>query len=152
MLYPVYKGTYERPDGTKRSAPSLTSNYRDHVIMWAKDASRAIDYAETRTWTMKSWLTMASWGAELGGIIPATDPRIRVCVFALGGLLYQRTFSEVDNINFPFSRETACVDVEWPVRLHVSGRIILGRLFSTVGLAQRPEKTSSLRHQPQSSA
>lgn len=102
MLYPVCKGTYERPDGTNRSAPSLTSNYRDHVIMWAKDASRAIDYAETRPDLDHEKLAYYgfSWGAELGGIISATDPRIRVCIFALGGLLYQRPFPEIDNINF----------------------------------------------------
>jgi len=90
VLDPVYKGTYERPDGTKKSAPS------------AKDASRAIDYAETRPDLDHEKLPYCgfSCGADLGGIIPATDPRIRVCIFALGGLLYQRPLPEVDNINF----------------------------------------------------
>ena len=48
VLYPVYKGTYERGDGMESDVANTTSDWRDHVIMWAKDASRAIDYAETR--------------------------------------------------------------------------------------------------------
>jgi dienelactone hydrolase len=102
VLYPVYKGTYERADDTKGSGPYLTSTYRDHVIMWAKDASRAIDYAETRPDLDHQKLAYYgySWGSGLGGIILAVEPRIRVCVFALGGLDFQRLLPEVDNINF----------------------------------------------------
>jgi eukaryotic-like serine/threonine-protein kinase len=102
VLYPVYKGTYERADDTKGSGPYLTSTYRDHVIMWAKDASRAIDYAETRPDLDHQKLAYYgySWGSGLGGIILAVEPRIRVCVFALGGLDFQRPLPEVDNINF----------------------------------------------------
>jgi eukaryotic-like serine/threonine-protein kinase len=102
VLYPVYKGTYERPDGTKGSGPYPTSTYRDHVIMWAKDALRAIDYTETRPDLDHGKLAYYgySWGSGLGGIIPAVDPRIRVCIFALGGLDFQRPLPEVDNINF----------------------------------------------------
>jgi dienelactone hydrolase len=86
----------------KRSAPTLTRSNRDHVIMWAKDASRAIECAETRPDLDREKLAYYgfSWGAELGGIIPATEPRIRVCILALGGPLYQRALPEADNINF----------------------------------------------------
>ena len=102
VLYPVYKGTYERADGTKGSGPYATSNYRDHVIMWAKDASRAIDYAETRPDLDHEKLAYYgySWGSGLGAIILAVEPRIRVGVFALGGLDFVRPFPEVDTVNF----------------------------------------------------
>ena len=70
--------------------------------MWAKDASRAIDYAETRPDLDHEKLAYYgySWGSGMGGIILAVEPRIRVCVFALGGLDFQRALPEVDNINF----------------------------------------------------
>jgi serine/threonine protein kinase len=102
VLYPVYKGTYEREDGTKGSGPYRTSNYRDHVIMWAKDASRAIDYAETRPDLDHEKLAYYgySWGSGLGAIILAVEPRVRVGVFALGGLDFVHPFPEVDNVNF----------------------------------------------------
>jgi cephalosporin-C deacetylase-like acetyl esterase len=102
VLYPVYKGTYERGDGFESDVASMTSDWRDHVIMWAKDASRAIDYAETRPDLDHNKLAYYgySWGAEMGGIVPAVEPRIKVCVFALGGLDFHRSLPEVDTINF----------------------------------------------------
>ena len=79
-----------------------SSTWRDHVIMWAKDASRAIDYAETRPELEHGKIAFFgySWGAEMGAIIPAVEPRIKVCILALGGLDFQRSLPEVDTINF----------------------------------------------------
>jgi formylglycine-generating enzyme required for sulfatase activity/dienelactone hydrolase len=102
VLYPVYKSTYERGDGMESDVANTTSDWRDHVIMWVKDASRAIDYAETRPELDHNKLAYYgySWGAEMGGIVPAVEPRIKVCVFALGGLDFHRSLPEVDTINF----------------------------------------------------
>src|SRR6202521_3312186 len=102
VLYPVYKSTYERGDGMESDVASQTSTWRDHVVMWVKDASRAIDYAETRPELDHSKLAYYgySWGAEMGAIVPAVDPRIKVCVLALGGLDFHRSLPEVDTINF----------------------------------------------------
>ena len=102
VLYPVYKGTYERGDGMESDVANETSDWRDHVIMWVKDASRAIDYAETRPELDHNKMAYYgySWGAEMGGIVPAVEPRIKVCVLALGGLDFHRSLPEVDTINF----------------------------------------------------
>jgi cephalosporin-C deacetylase-like acetyl esterase len=102
VLYPVYKGTYERGDGMESDVPDMTSTWRDHVIMWVKDVSRAIDYAETRPELDHNRLAYYgySWGAAMGGMVPAIEPRIKVCVLALGGLEFQRSVPEVDPINF----------------------------------------------------
>jgi formylglycine-generating enzyme required for sulfatase activity/dienelactone hydrolase len=101
VLYPVYKSTYERGDGMESDVADTTSTWRDHVIMWAKDASRAIDYAETRPELDHAKLAYYgySWGAEMGAIIPAVDPRIKVVVLALGGLDFHRSLPEVDTNN-----------------------------------------------------
>ena len=79
-----------------------TSEWRDHVVMWEKDASRAIDYAETRPDLDHNKLAYYgySWGAEMGAIVPAVEPRIKVCILALGGLDFHRSLPEVDTINF----------------------------------------------------
>jgi len=102
VLYPVYKSTYERGDGLESDNEDTSSAWRDHVVMWAKDASRAIDYAETRPELDHQKIAYYgySWGAVMGGIIPAVEPRIKVCVLAVGGLDFQRTLPEVYIVNF----------------------------------------------------
>ncbi len=79
-----------------------SSTWRDHVVMWAKDASRAIDYVESRPDLDHEGIAFygVSWGAVMGSIIPAIEPRIRVSVLALGGLDFHRSLPEVDAINF----------------------------------------------------
>ena len=102
VLYPVYKGTYERGDGMESDNANMSSTWRDHVIMWAKDVSRAIDYAETRSELDHTKVAYYgySWGSVMGGIVPAVEPRIKVCVLALGGLDFQQSLPEVDTTNF----------------------------------------------------
>jgi len=102
VVYPVYKSTYERGDGMTSDTADRSSNWRDHMIMWVKDASRALDCAETRPELNHEKVAYYgySWGAVLGGIIPAVEPRIKVNVLALGGLDFQRSLPEVDIINF----------------------------------------------------
>ena len=43
VMYPVYRGTYERRDDLSSDYPDMTSSYRDHVICWSKDLGRSID-------------------------------------------------------------------------------------------------------------
>ena len=102
VLYPVYKGTFERGDGMEEDEASPTATWRDHVIMWVKDASRAIDYIESRPDLDHNKIAFYgySWGAVMGGTIPAVDPRIKVAIIALGGIEFQRSLPEVDTINF----------------------------------------------------
>jgi len=102
VLYPVYKSTYERGDGMESDVANTSSTWRDYVVMWVKDASRAIDYAETRPDLDHEKLGYYgySWGAAMGAIVPAVDTRVKACVLALGGLDFQRTLPEVDTINF----------------------------------------------------
>ena len=42
MLYPVYKGTYERGDGMESDKANMSNTWCGHVILWAKDVSRAM--------------------------------------------------------------------------------------------------------------
>jgi len=102
VICPVYKSTYERGDGLTSDTADKSSGWRDHVIMWAKDASRALDYTETRPDLdhQKVAYYGYSWGAVLGGLIPAIEPRIQTNIIALGGLDFQRSLPEVDVVNF----------------------------------------------------
>jgi dienelactone hydrolase len=102
VLYPVYKSTYERGDGLESDVADLSSTWRDHVVMWVKDVSRAIDYVQTRPDLDHEKLAYYgySWGAAMGAIVPAVETRLKACVLALGGLDFQRSLPEVDTVNF----------------------------------------------------
>ena len=107
VVYPIYKGMYERrdednPGGLDYLIPDMTHAYRDIVIMWAKDVKRAIDYAASRPELDSR--KVAYFGQSLGGqmapIMLATEPRVRVAVLNLAGLRVQRPQPEVDVVNY----------------------------------------------------
>ncbi len=102
VLFPVYKGTYERGDRLSSDYPAPTSLYRDHVIQWSKDLGRSIDYLETRKDidTGKMAFYGVSWGAAMGMLLPALEPRLKANILVSGGLYLQKTLPEVDQINF----------------------------------------------------
>ena len=100
LVYPIYKGTYERWD-EPLSRPE-TAAYRDHVIEWSKDLGRTIDYIETRKDLDHEKLAYygLSLGAYLGSILPAVEARVRVAVLLNGGFHWSMGSPEVDEINF----------------------------------------------------
>jgi hypothetical protein len=102
VMFPVYKGTFERDDGLKSDLPNTTSSWRDHVIAWSKDLGRSIDYLETRSEIDRTKLAYEgfSWGGAMGSMLPAMEDRIKVCVLVVGGFNLQRSLPEVDELNF----------------------------------------------------
>jgi len=102
VLFPVYKGTFERGDGLKSDYPNMTSFRRDHVIAWSKDLGRSIDYLETRPEIDRNKLAYEglSWGGAMGSVLPALEDRIKVCVLIVPGFNLQRSLPEVDELNF----------------------------------------------------
>jgi formylglycine-generating enzyme required for sulfatase activity/dienelactone hydrolase len=102
VMYPIYKGTYERGDDLDSDYPNETTFYKDHVIMWAKDYMRSIDYLETRKDIDVNKLSYYgfSWGGVMGAIIPAIENRLKVSVLHVAGFCYEKALPEVDQINF----------------------------------------------------
>ena len=102
VVQPVFKGTLQRKDALLSDDQDSTILYRDHVIMWAKDLSRSLDYLETRPDVTLKDLAFygVSWGGHMGGLIPAVEPRIKVSVLNVAGLPSERARPEVDPINF----------------------------------------------------
>jgi len=102
LVWPIYKSTYERGDGLNSDNQDASRNYRDHVLMWAQDFSRTLDYLETRPDLDKSRVALVgwSWGGALGPLIAALEPRVRAVVLVSGGLEFQKTLPEVDPLNF----------------------------------------------------
>jgi len=102
ILLPMYKGTFERGDGLDSDYPSETAFYRDHVIMWAKDLGRSVDYLETRKDILADKLAYfgISWGGAMGGIMPAIEERIKLVLLYVAGMDQTKAFPEADQINF----------------------------------------------------
>ena len=86
----------------KTDDPDSTVFYRDHVIYWAKDLGRTIDYLETRKDLNLEKLVYygLSTGAYLGNILPAVEKRIKVLVLLGGGFDAAVKLPEVDEVNF----------------------------------------------------
>ena len=102
MLYPIYKSTFERGDGLKDATPNMTASYRDHMIMWAKDVGRSVDYLESRPDIAKDKIGFLgySWGAELAPLLLAVEPRISLGLICLGAFSLQPSLPEADPVNF----------------------------------------------------
>jgi dienelactone hydrolase len=101
LMFPIFKGTYERQDGLKSDYADMSVLYRDHVIYWSKDLGRSIDYLETRKEIDAEKIAFlgASWGAFLGTQLPAVERRIKVNIL-WSGALQEKALPEVDGINF----------------------------------------------------
>jgi len=102
VMFPLYKATFERGDGTKNVWPNTTTSYRDHVIAWSKDLGRAIDYLETRSDIDHNKLAYEgySWGAAMGALLPAVEDRLKAIVLIAPGFYLQHRLPEVDQLNF----------------------------------------------------
>jgi dienelactone hydrolase len=102
LLFPIYKSTYERGDGLVSDYPDETNNWKDHVIMWGKDLKRSIDYLETREDIDPDRLAFMgiSWGAAMGPIMMAIEPRFQAGVVVVAGLNFQKALPEVDQVHY----------------------------------------------------
>jgi eukaryotic-like serine/threonine-protein kinase len=102
FLWPVYKSTYERGDGLASDYPDETNNWKEHIIMWGKDLKRSIDYLETREDIDAERLAFmgVSWGAAMGPIMMAIEPRFKAGVVVVAGLNFQKALPEVDEVHY----------------------------------------------------
>jgi tRNA A-37 threonylcarbamoyl transferase component Bud32/dienelactone hydrolase len=102
FVLPIYKGTYERQDSLPSDVSDSTIRWRDHVVMWGKDYRRTLDYLSTRpdVDSTKFAYFGFSWGGNLGGLIPAIEPRIKTVILYVAGLEMTHIRPEVDPFNF----------------------------------------------------
>lgn len=98
VLFPVYKGMYERHTGSM----FLPNIWRDLMIHSAKDLRRAVDYLETRPDIDAQKLAYfgLSAGAGIAPIMTAVEPRFKASILLGGGLFPWRRPPESDPFNF----------------------------------------------------
>ena len=106
VLYPIYKGTFERRDGIPsglHAGASATHQYVEYLKKIVQDFNRSIDYLETREEidTNKFAFFGFSWGGQLATIIPAVEDRLKLNIISVGGLTTTRKpRPEADGINY----------------------------------------------------
>ncbi|MCJ7629389.1 MAG: SUMF1/EgtB/PvdO family nonheme iron enzyme, partial [Longimicrobiales bacterium] len=126
VLYPVYKGTFERSD------PALTAiyggadsyAYTEYLVQTVKDLRRSLDYLETRPDIDSGKLAYygMSWGGWLGSIIPAVEERFGASVL-VGGGLGRPTRQEAHSINYVTRVRTPTLMLNGMYDIDVDARI-----------------------------
>jgi dienelactone hydrolase len=88
VLYPVYKGTFERQDPAAAALGARTHQWTEYLVKVVRDFKRSIDYLETREDIDSEKLAYygMSWGGWLGAIIPAVEERLGASVLLAGSL------------------------------------------------------------------
>jgi len=105
VLYPVYKGTFERggPEFIALNQPENADSYAytAYLVQLVKDLRRSIDYLETREDIDSELLAYygMSWGAYMGAIIPAVEERFGANVL-LAGCLFWLGKPEASNLTY----------------------------------------------------
>jgi dienelactone hydrolase len=97
ILYPVYKGTYERQVGL-----AVGDQNREVVGQWIRDLGHSVDYLESRADIDRQRLAYCglSMGARLASILLAFEGRFRTALLFSGGFAFARKSLEIDEINF----------------------------------------------------
>ena len=83
LVYPIYQSTYDRR--VEKHGPN---DERDETIQIAKDLRRTVDFLETREDIDSDRLAFygLSWGAYIGPLLTAVEPRFDVSILVAGGL------------------------------------------------------------------
>jgi tRNA A-37 threonylcarbamoyl transferase component Bud32/dienelactone hydrolase len=99
VMYPIYKGTYERGGG-RSSGGNIEA--RDLLVQWGKDMSRSIDYLETRPDIDAKRLAYygVSYGTYWGPVFTQIEHRFKTSVLVAGGLSPWIPSPEVDPVYY----------------------------------------------------
>ena len=103
VVFPVYKGTFERRDDSLLAIHlgTNTHQYTEFLTQLVEDFRRTIDYLETRPDIDEQRLAYygMSWGAAMGAIIPAVEKRPKTAMILAGGI-YEAGLPEANPINY----------------------------------------------------
>jgi eukaryotic-like serine/threonine-protein kinase len=143
VMYPIYKGTYERSfDGALEAFFSNTNRTRDMTLDIAKDLGRSLDYLKTRQDIDKEKLAYQgySWGACEGPRLVTLEPRIKAGILMSGGAYGREYPAEVDPFNFaPHTRTPILmVNGKYDYAFPIDGSLI--PLFEALGTPEKDKR------------
>jgi formylglycine-generating enzyme required for sulfatase activity/dienelactone hydrolase len=106
VLFPLWKGSYERGDGYSPLGSGAAA-FREKTIQWVKELRQSIDYLETRADidADKVGFQGTSFGALMAPILLALEPRLKTGILLQGGFLAIQAAStplppEIDAVNY----------------------------------------------------
>ena len=102
VVYPIYEHTYGRGSSQLGDVPDNSIAHRDQMLRWTKEMRRAMDYASTRAEvdTTRFAYVGYSWGARIGAVALAVEPRFKAAVLNVPGIKMQVLRPEEDAVNF----------------------------------------------------
>ncbi len=102
VIYPVYKGSYDRQNVGGNPLPTESDAYRDWQVRLSKDVGRAIDFLETRDDIDSEKIAYygVSWGALVGPMILGVEDRLSLGVFLIPSFYGGGDIPEIKPINF----------------------------------------------------
>jgi pimeloyl-ACP methyl ester carboxylesterase len=97
VLYPVYKGTYER----STSLP-VGHHTRESLAWWLSEVRRSFDYLAGRPDIDHERIGYIglSWGARLSSVMLSMEPRFKAAVAYSGGYNLVKRSPEIDDFNY----------------------------------------------------
>jgi dienelactone hydrolase len=100
VLYPIYKGTYERT-AAQPPGPN-TAGGRETLVQESKDLGRSLDYLETRAEFDRNRIAYMgeSMGAALGVNLTGVEPRFKAVIFLDGGYFSEKPLPGTDQADF----------------------------------------------------
>lgn len=139
LVYPIYKGTFERGSDLRSDIQDESNRWRDHIVAWSKDLRRSVDYLETRDdfdLERLGYISI-SWGSAMAPVMLALEDRVKTAVLIVGGLLMQRAQPMADPFNFlpRVDQPTLMINARWDsfYPLETSGRPLFDNLGSPEG-------------------
>ena len=103
VVFPIYKGSFERFDGfVTFTGDRFLQAFRRRMVEWRQEVGQVIDYLATRPDVDIDKLAYAgvSFGASTTLPLLALEPRFKVAVLSLAGLSYRSVSPEIDAINY----------------------------------------------------
>jgi eukaryotic-like serine/threonine-protein kinase len=99
LIYPVYKGTYERQGVVSKAG---ANDARELRIAWSRDLGRVVDYLETRADMDLDQLTFyAVRASSTAVLLTALEPRVRYAVLQGAGIwIWNDVAPEIDAVNY----------------------------------------------------
>jgi hypothetical protein len=142
LIFPIYKGTFERRSELRTDIQDESNLWRDHMLAWSTDFRRSLDYVETREeFDMDKLGYMGiSWGGAVAPVMLALEDRVKASVLIVGGLLMQTAQPMADPFHFlPRVRQpTLMINARWDsfYPLETAGR----PLFDNLGAPEDQKK------------
>ena len=141
VLYPVYKGTFERGNEgltALQFGDGGSHQFTELFVKQIKDFRRCLDYLETRQDIdgRRIGYYGMSWGGELGAVIPAVEARLKASVL-IGGALSGQGRPEANSINYAahVTVPTLMLNGEYDTLGHLDTQI--KRMFDLLGTPAR---------------